>query len=116
MYSCTRQVLSADQVRGSPDKTEVRGESLNIVRGQFARNAGHGRRCGRVITFAPLLESPFQVVVRQASQARNFSKTLSIGAMTSNAGRDIGDRDSLLIYRLSCSCEPRISVIRSFNV
>ena len=69
-----------------------------------------------MISFAPLLKSPFQVVVRQTSQARDFSKTLSSGAMTSNAGRDIGDRDSLLIYYLSCSCEARISVIRSFSV
>jgi hypothetical protein len=68
-----------------------------------------------MIPFAPLLEPPFQVGVRQSSQTGNFSDAISIGAMTSNAGNNIGIRESVLIYRSSCGRERPVSVIGGFR-
>ena len=79
--------------------------------------SGIGGKAVAVISLAPLLESPFQVVVGQASQTGNLSSTLSsstlsIRAMTGNTGRNIRVRNPLLIYRSSTRREGLISVIR----
>ena len=50
-----------------------------------------------MVSFSPLLEFPFQIVVRQSSQTRNLSNALSIRAMTNSAGHSIGIRISVLI-------------------
>jgi hypothetical protein len=56
-----------------------------------------------MIPFAPLLESPFQVGVRQSSQTGNFSDALTIWAMTSNAGHNIGIRKSYIALPTAAS-------------
>src|ERR1700735_3166814 len=81
------------------DKTEIRGERLDLLRRQPAGNIGHRWPGGGMIALAPLLKPPFQIGVLQATQAGNLRDALRIRAMADHAGDDIVVGHALLIDR-----------------
>src|ERR1700730_280791 len=92
-------------------KAEGRGERLNFVRAQMARNQRHRRLYARMISLAPLLKPALQVEIRQSSQARNVSHALGIRAMTGVTGHNIGFRNSVEIDCSSPRREIPVAVI-----
>ena len=66
-----------------------------------------------MVSFAPLLEPSFPVSVREPPppQTGNFAHALSNRTMASDAGRNVGIWNSLLIDRSSCGDALPISVI-----